>query len=407
VGDVTGDGLADVLVAGPTGLEVVDSAKRSAVYRVLPPFPVHAFAWRIKSLGDVNGDGAAEIVVSAPDNPHDIFSEECHFGHVFAFSGKDGTVLWEIPGVAECDYMGYSLACPGDLNGDKVPDLAVGIPGRSFSRPIGGVIAFHDGRTGARFGEASRSDSFSFAYRLEAVGDANGNGFGDLLVRQSYRGAAPRSEVWLVDGGTREFLYEIEIPDPQTDLSPGAWGGNFMGLTDPQDDGFPDFVIGSNGVLVGADFSEIDSLGRLDWFDGAPRGVRSFGKPCSRIPGITPRIGITGSPRFGGEVSLHLTDVEPGQRGLLLVGLSSTKWQGLPLPLDLSFAGIPGCDLLVSPDAVHRATATRAGGNNAAATVRLSLSPPLAMFERPVYAQWILWRGQAGAVTRALELTLQ
>jgi hypothetical protein len=29
------------------------------------------------------------------------------------------------------------------------------------------------------------------------------------------------------------------------------------------------------------------------------------------------------------------------------------------------------------------------------------------MFERPVYAQWILWRGQAGAVTRALELTLQ
>jgi hypothetical protein len=48
-----------------------------------------------------------------------------------------------------------------------------------------------------------------------------------------------------------------------------------------------------------------------------------------------------------------------------------------------------------------------AGAGKAAATVRLTLDLPLAMLERPIYAQWILCCSRGGGATRALELTLR
>jgi hypothetical protein len=36
------------------------------------------------------------------------------------------------------------------------------------------------------------------------------------------------------------------------------------------------------------------------------------------------------------------------------LGTSATAWRGVPLPLDLTFAGAPGCQLLAAPESVRR-----------------------------------------------------
>jgi hypothetical protein len=45
----------------------------------------------------------------------------------------------------------------------------------------------------------------------------------------------------------------------------------------------------------------------------------------------------------------------------LVFGFSNTSWAGGALPFDLGVLGMPGCPLLVSPDAATLAIATAAG----------------------------------------------
>lgn len=404
LGDVNGDGLSDFAFRDsslPYGaIHVYAGGTFEVLYTVRPPFLVWLFAFRILSLGDVNADGSPDFAVSAPDNPHSIIFKFCHIGHVFAYSGRDGSILYEIPGVAECDFFGYSLACPGDLNGDRVVDLAVGIPGSSIRGvPIGGSVGLYDGKTGRSLGEIrGPPNQFSFAYAMAAVGDVNANGFGDLLVHGTVFRGDPAA--WMYDCGTRELLYVVSDPSPDPVWGARGWATTLTGIPDEHDDGFPDFAVGASGS---AGFY----LGDLAWFDSAPLGVRSFGQPCSETGNATPRIGITGEPRLGHGISLHVSEVQPGDKGLLLMGLSNTMWRGYDLPLDLGFAGIEGCSLLVSADAVFHAIASKTGGDRAAATVDVPLNLPRSMVGHPVYAQWIVRTRRGGATSRALELLVR
>lgn len=410
LGDVNGDGLADFglrRTTSPWGsIDVRAGGTYELLYTARPPFLVYLFGFAIQSLGDVNGDGSPDFAASAPDNPHNIIFEDCNVGHVFVFSGQDGAILYDIPGVGECDFFGYALAAPGDLNGDQVGDVAIGIPGFSVrGLPVGGRVSFHDGKTGALLGEAHspRPHTF-FAKSVEAIGDANGNGFGDVLVfgsiiedRTHYH-----SEVWLFDGKTRKPLYVVRRPAPRVEYSSAAFGAAFTRLDDHDGDDFPDFLVGS----VGSYSPLRDYLSQLDWFDSAPVGVRSFGEPCSRSRTISPRIGASGIPRIGRDYEIHLSQVDVGQKAMLVIGSSSTRWKGRSLPLDLGFMGLPGCDLLVSMEKTCMAIASRAGGKDGAATVKLSTGTGLAVVGTRVYAQWILL-GRGSGVTRALELTIQ
>lgn len=403
LGDVNGDGLPDFAFrdsSPPYGaIHVYAGGSYEVLYTVQPPFLVWLFAFRILSLGDVNADGCPDFAASAPDNPHSIIFKFCHFGHVFVFSGRDGSILYEIPGVAECDFFGYSLASPGDLNGDRVADLAIGIPGQSIRGvPIGGRVGLHDGKTGRSLAEIQGpNNQFSFAYAMAAVGDVNGNGFGDLLVHGTVFRGDPGA--WLYDGGTRRLLYVVADPNPDPALGARGWAATLSGIPDERGDGFPDFAVGASG-------SAGSYLGDLAWFDSAPYGVRSFGMPCSQVGGVTPRIGITGEPRIGSEISLHLSEVQAGDKGLLLLGLSNAMWQGCDLPLDLGFAGIKGCDLLVSANVAFPAIASKTGGDSAAATVDLTLDLPRSMVGRAIYAQWIVRGRREDAASRALELLI-
>ena len=80
-------------------------------------------------LGDLDGDGRAELVVGAPE--HDQTGEDS--GTVYVLYGPligeiDPTEEAQLLGETARDALGTQLLCPGDLNGDGLPELFMSAP---------------------------------------------------------------------------------------------------------------------------------------------------------------------------------------------------------------------------------------------------------------------------------------
>lgn len=410
LGDVDQDGVADFALRrslSPWGAMDVHSGRSLALlYTVRPPFLSHLFGYSIVSIGDVDSDQVPDFAVGAPENVWFPIRESCNDTYVFVYSGRTGQLLYHIPrpGVTECEAFGYALAAPGDLNGDEVGDLVIGLPDVGYVATPFPRVFFHDGKTGERFAEVGPppGQRAFFSRVLISVGDSNGNGFPDLLVSNvvpDSRGLTlyNRGEVWLLDGGTREFLYRIRGDPTVGPTYPGNFSLAMTGLGDLDGDDFPEFLIGTPGLNT--------FLGRLDWFSGAPQGIRSLGEPCSHIPGVTPRIGASGVPRIGKDYELHLSRVEAGQKAFLAVGFPVSLG---PMGRILARAGgRQTCGPAVLSAKLSPAVAVRTAGNEAAATVRIPIVNDPSLVGRVLLAQWILVGARGTASTRVLEITIQ
>ena len=177
-GDVTGDGTPDLIAgAGPGGgpqVTIFDGTNGQPV-RSYFAFETTFTGGVFVASADFDRDGFADVVVS-PDvggGPR-----------VQVFSGKDGSVLANFFGIDDPSFRGGARVAAGDLNGDGVPDLVA-----SAGTGGGPRVAVFDGRTIRPGATPTRlfGDFFAFDPNLRngvyvAVGDANGDGTGDLVV---------------------------------------------------------------------------------------------------------------------------------------------------------------------------------------------------------------------------------
>ncbi|HEX6883872.1 MAG TPA: integrin alpha [Planctomycetota bacterium] len=410
LGDIDGDGVLDLAfrsAAPPWGkIDVRSGRTLDVLYSVQPPFLCYLYGHAILSIGDVDGDLVPDYAVSAPDNAWNPVRDFCNEAYVFVYSGRTGTLLYFIPrpGAGECEVFGYSLAAPGDLNGDEIPDLVIGQPNVGYI--WGGVprLYFHDGKSGARINEIEPPVGLqlNFARVLLSVGDANGNGHPDLLVsnthlvRRSFE-INDRGEALLIDTGTREILYRITSEHTADVNFAGSFAMAMAHLGDRDGDEFPDFLIGTTGLG--------SSPGRLDWYEGAPQGIRVLGQSCTGNARVAPRIGASGAPRIGRDYAVHLSRVEPDQKALLAVGFPGSAgrfgWLGA-----MGRGGM-ACAPAFLPTKVHLAVARSTVGKEAAATVKIPIANDPALVGRVLVAQWHLIGGRGPASTRVLEITIQ
>ena len=81
----------------------------------------------LAGVGDIDGDGVPDLAVGAPDEDVNGRVEQ---GQAYVFSGATGVLLRTLraPMAQTGAAFGAALVGLGDINGDGVPDLAVGAP---------------------------------------------------------------------------------------------------------------------------------------------------------------------------------------------------------------------------------------------------------------------------------------
>ena len=268
VPDLSGDGLADLVITAPhasldgdmRGIVVARSPRTGKELWRRVETESENLGWDLALAGDQDGDGHPDLFVGAPAQDT---------GRVYLLSGKDGTVLHTYAPRAEGGTFGWYVARLDDLDGDGRPDLAVGAPVAKDADGVmvGGawVLSSASGKELLHWKGTDRRGGFGGV--VAAVADLDGDGKGDVAV------AAPATE-----DQTRTLTGELFIYSTATGKELRHWSGSQPGeeyarmvvnAGDLDGDGVEDIAIGAPWHRRDA----ADRVGRIEFRSGRSGAV--------------------------------------------------------------------------------------------------------------------------------------
>lgn len=198
-GDVNNDGKADILV-GALGADTLPIVWGGAAYvfsgadgTLLRRYAGNAtsdrFGNRVGGLGDIDGDGHADVLICAPYTNRSLGED---LGTVYVYSGRTSELLWSKEGVHAGDSLGSGLEIIEDLDGDLQRDVLLGARGAD---PNGlqeaGMVYLVSGATGAPIHsfEGVQANALT-GIMIGSAGDVDQDGYEDFTFsRTSYLGS--------------------------------------------------------------------------------------------------------------------------------------------------------------------------------------------------------------------------
>ena len=197
-------------------------------------------------VGDVNQDGWSDLLIGAPSQGFAALSQT---GYAELRSGKDGTLLRTLRGKTKADHYGFAVAGVGDLNGDKIPDLAIGIPRSFFGSQFGTVelISGKDGTTFLTLKPKVQVKGDEFGTVVASAGDVDKDGVVDLVVGAPFSSKKTISagSAYVFSGRTGAQLY-VWHGDAPLD----RFGSAVAGLGDINQDGYDDILVGAPQAVI-------------------------------------------------------------------------------------------------------------------------------------------------------------
>ncbi len=306
-GDIDGDGVNDVVAGAPGGHRAfVYSGRDGRVLHTLRGVSEsEGFGSSASGVGDVNGDGRADVMVGAPS--HNSIAPGA--GRAYVFSGRDGTLLFTLDGQVAGEAFGSIVA--GAKAGKGAP-LLVGAPGGGAKAPgqtpRGRVYAFDAVTRRPRFVIDADSTGIALgAMFASLVGDVDGDRVPDVYAADfsdAAKGAATGA-VYVHSGASGTRLRRL--------VGEQAGDGFGIGSADVGDvdrDGFDDLIVGA------WQYSRVaPSGGRVYVYSG--RDGALLRTVTGRIPGETLGFDATGIGDVDGDglIDLLITSSWSNVRG--------------------------------------------------------------------------------------------
>ena len=251
LGDITGDGVADVAVSDPVvGLpgyaevRAFSGATGTELWVTRePPFPTMkpdagSFGMFLGSVQDLTGDGRSDLVVGTPlaDLDPDPTVSDLH-GQAYLLSGATGAIVRTHQDPSG-EFFGGGVGGIGDQNGDGFEDYAIGDRGA-------GTLQVFSGKDGALLHTLSVPGTAT-AYSIARAQDWNGDGADDVWV-----GVVGTGTVFLMTG-TGTVLGSAVDPaaDPAMIPPQDLFGSDIATTDDLGADPQRDLVVGNGGETV-------------------------------------------------------------------------------------------------------------------------------------------------------------
>ena len=188
--DFNQDGIADLVVAtgpgGPSHLRILDGKTQAELF-TLDPFEASFTGGVYVAAGDVTGDGVADLVIT----PDEGGGPRCR-----VFSGAGFGQIADFFGIDDPNFRGGARAALGDLNGDGAADLVVAAGFGGGPR----VAAFSGKSLGSSAPVKLFGDFLAFEPELRngtfvAAGDVDGDSKAELIAGGG-PGGGPRVSVF-------------------------------------------------------------------------------------------------------------------------------------------------------------------------------------------------------------------
>lgn len=260
LGDIDGDGHPDMAVGAEghnraTGAVHVMTLGPSATVltsTVISPSSTEShgfdadlasfsyFGSAITVLGDLDGDGCAELAVGARGRAgaansasgaggqdagavYILFLQARADGFLGCLTGGSLVVrryqILTPPGLERYDEFGSSVAGPGDINGDAIPDLIVGAPGLAHSSDMGKVYLISLNALGQ---ELESSVLQSSTYSTAGMYGTSGGRFGAAVAVPLSGAGSTSGRRLTVEAGTTSMRIVLAVGAPGNGSIPGC-----------------------------------------------------------------------------------------------------------------------------------------------------------------------------------------
>jgi len=222
------------------------------------------FGFSVSMAGDIDDDNIPDLLVGAPNGTATNFNVTgSRSGRAYVIYGKADPVPGNssladvtITGWEDLAMFGFSVSMAGKVNAGNVDDIIIGAPGNGSS----GMAYIYLGNPGGLAPNRTSRDAnvnitegtagLELGYSVNCTGDFNGDGADDVVIGgPGFNGG--RGAAYVVFGSKQNVFNDVDLSAPNVGylgivgLEAGRLGHSVTGLTDMDNDGYDDCLIGA------------------------------------------------------------------------------------------------------------------------------------------------------------------